>query len=86
LKITLTENISLKEDATRLKTENILLLQDVLVKDVFARSNRRKKEELISKNHSRLEEASVEVSSMKEEVTNLNTECCRIFKEKEESA
>ncbi|KAK2705716.1 uncharacterized protein LOC136030526 isoform X2 [Artemia franciscana] len=86
LNITLSENKSPNEDTARLKTENILLLQDVSVKDVFARSIRRENEELISKNDSRLKEAFFEVSSLKEEVTNLNAEFCRILREKEESA
>ncbi|XP_065565629.1 DNA repair protein RAD50-like [Artemia franciscana] len=91
LNITLSENKSLKEDTARLKTENILLLQDVSVKDVFARSIRRENEELISKNDSRLKEAFFEVSSLKEEVTNLYIEIevpefCRILREEEESA
>ncbi|KAK2705718.1 uncharacterized protein LOC136030528 [Artemia franciscana] len=86
MNITLTENTSLKEEKDRLKTENILLLQDVSVKDVLTRSNQREKEELISKNDSCLKEALFEVSSLKEEVTNLNSECCGILKEKEENA
>jgi uncharacterized protein YydD (DUF2326 family) len=81
-----TENTSLKEDTDRLKTDILLLLQDVLVKDAFTRSIQKEKKELISKNDSRLKKALFEVSSLKQEVTNLNKECCRILKEKEESA
>ena len=88
-----TEITSPNEDATRFKTENALLLEDVLqlrqalseVTVTFTEMTRFKTENtLLLEDVSQLRQARSEVSVLKEEITQLKTENDNILKEKQE--